>query len=114
MDTSSLFPNASSTYTDSNGIVHNVPCFIPGEAPDAGEIKCPYPFVNPLADDHLASCIQPCPVQAYTDEEYTWMWGISNGIAIVGFSMNVFMVSWEGGGGLTPTHVSILSFAISR
>jgi hypothetical protein len=56
--------------------------------------------VNPVADDHIESCVQPCPVQAYTDEEYTWMWALSNSIGLVGFGLNSFMAcTWIVAGG---------------
>jgi hypothetical protein len=41
--------------------------------------------------EDVGGCIQACPVQAYTDGEYTTMWGISNGIGLIGFSFNLFM-----------------------
>jgi hypothetical protein len=68
-----------------------VPCYVPGAAAEIPKIDCPHPFVNPLAEDHLESCIQPCPVQAYDDGEYTAMWALSNGIGIVGFALNMFL-----------------------
>jgi hypothetical protein len=45
-----------------------VPCFIPGEEKEISATECPDPFVTPLADGHVEPCVQPCPVQAYTDE----------------------------------------------
>jgi hypothetical protein len=53
-----------------------------------------------VAEDNLESCVQPCPVQAYTDEEYTFMWGLSNGVGLVGFGLNLFMAcTWVIAGG---------------
>jgi hypothetical protein len=80
-----LYPEASVTYTQDDGSFLDVACFTPGVA-EVPKVICPLPFVNPLADDHLESCIHPCPVQAYTDNEYTLMWGFSNGIGVVGLS----------------------------
>ncbi len=87
-----LYPEASVTYTQDDGSFLDVACFTP-EGAEVQKVTCPLPFVNPLADDHLESCIQPCPVQAYTDDEYTLMWGFSNGIGMVGLSLNVFMAA---------------------
>ena len=99
MKPQSLYPLASSVYTFEDGTTAAVPCFVPGKA-QRTKASCPYPFVTPIADDHFKSCVQPCPVGAYTDSDYTWMWGIGNSIGIVGFSMNLFMAcTWfiEGG-----------------
>ena len=91
MDTNSLYPLDSSVFTFEDGTTTAVPCFIPGEAQEIPKVSCPYPFVNPIAGQHFQSCVQPCPVQAYTDNEYTWMWGIGNVIGIVGLLLNLFM-----------------------
>ncbi len=87
-----LYPAASVTYTQDDGSFLDVACFTP-EVAEVQKVTCPLPFVNPLADDRLESCIQPCPVQAYTDDEYTLMWGFSNGIGVVGLSLNIFMTA---------------------
>ena len=87
-----LYPEASVTSTQGDGSFFDVACFTPGVV-EVQKVICPLPFVNPLADDNLESCIQPCPVQAYTDDEYTLMWGFSNGIGVVGLSLNVFMAA---------------------
>ena len=91
MNTNSLYPETSSAYNFSDGSIEDVQCFVPGEAMEAPKIECPDPFVNPLAADHIKPCIQPCPVQAYTDDQYTVMWVISNGIQLVGLELNLFM-----------------------
>jgi hypothetical protein len=94
-----LYPETSTTYTHADGTTHEVACFIPGEAAEVPTVDCPPPFINPISETHVESCIQPCPVQAYTDNEYTLMWGVSNGIGLVGFGLNVFMAStWMMGG----------------
>jgi hypothetical protein len=90
--TGPMYPKSTSVYTHSDGTTQEVPCFFPDKATEVPQIKCPNPFVNPLAINHIASCIQPCPVQAYTNEEYTIMWGISNGIGLLGFGLNWFML----------------------
>jgi hypothetical protein len=88
-----LYPEASVIYTqDDDGSFLDVACFAP-EVAEVQKVTCRLPFVNPLADDHLESCIQPCPVQAYTDDEYTLMWGFSNAIGVVGLTLNVFMAA---------------------
>ena len=95
VNTTFLYPVTSASYTGPLG-THEVPCHVPGAAAEIPKIDCPYPFVNPLAKDHLESCIQPCPVQAYDDGEYTTMWALSNGIGIVGFALNLFMAcTWR-------------------
>ena len=81
----------STLYTLPDSTTREVACFVPGEITEIPQIECPHPFVNPLAIDHVESCIQPCPVQAYTDEEYTLMWGLSMGVGLVGFALNFFM-----------------------
>jgi hypothetical protein len=88
----SLYPETSVSYAKDDGSFLDVACFEPGVA-EVQKVKCPFPFVNPLADDHLESCIQPCPVQAYSDDEYTMMWGFYNGIGVVGLFLNVFMAT---------------------
>jgi hypothetical protein len=99
MDTSFLYPVTSSVYTHDDGTNFDVPCFVPGEAKEIPKIQCPFPFVNPLAVDHISSCIQPCPSQAYTDAEYTLMWMISGGIGLAGMFLNLFMAfTWMIGG----------------
>jgi hypothetical protein len=90
--TGPMYPKTTSVYTHSDGTTQEVPCFSPDKASEVPQIKCPYPFVNPLAINSIVSCIQPCPVQAYTNEEYTIMWGISNGIGLLGFGLNWFML----------------------
>jgi hypothetical protein len=91
METTFLYPEVSSKYTLPDGSTTDVACFVPGEAKETPKIECPFPFVNPVAKDHLESCIQPCPVQAYSKEEYTLMWVISNGVGLIGFLLNLFM-----------------------
>jgi hypothetical protein len=82
-----------------DGTTQEAACFIPGEAAEAPKIDCPPPFVNPISDTNVESCIQPCPVQAHADNECTLTWGVSNGIGLVGFCLNVFMAStWTLGG----------------
>jgi hypothetical protein len=90
VDTTFLYPTTSTTYTGPLG-THEVPCHVSAAVAEIPKIDCPYPFVNPLAEGHLESCIQPCPVQAYDDGEYTAMWALSNGIGIVGFALNLFL-----------------------
>jgi hypothetical protein len=86
----SLYPETSVEYTDADGTSYDVSCFVPNTT-EVQRLQCPLPFVSPLAVDNVESCIQPCPVPAYTDEEYTFMWGFSNGIGAVGLLLNLFM-----------------------
>ena len=86
-----LYPEVSSGYTMPDGTSRDVPCFIPGETNEVPRAECPTPFVSPIAKDHVESCIQPCPVDAYTDDEYTLMWGLSNTIGLFGLALNCFI-----------------------
>jgi hypothetical protein len=97
-NTDFLYPETFITHTHADGTADNVTCFVPGAA-EVPKVDCPYPFVNPISATHTESCTQPCPVQAYTDSEYTLMWGFSNGIGLVGYFLNVFMaLTWFLGG----------------
>jgi hypothetical protein len=87
-----MYPEASVVYTDTNGTTYDVPCYVPGKAKEVSDADCPAPFVHPHADDHAEICILPCPVPAYTDDEYTLMWMISNLIELFGFCLNLFML----------------------
>jgi hypothetical protein len=68
LDTSFLYPVTSTVYTFDDGTQASVPCFIPKVEWSVPEVECPDPFVNALADDSVESCVQSCPVAAYTDE----------------------------------------------
>jgi hypothetical protein len=73
MATDALFPAESSLYTDpETGILYNSPCFRPKAEAVIESIVCPSPFLPPTTDAFLGklNCIKPCPVQAYSDEEY--------------------------------------------
>jgi hypothetical protein len=93
MDKTYLYPESSSAYTLPSGITVNVQCTIPGDAASTmPQIDCPAPFVNPRADDNVEPCIHQCPIQgAYTLEDYTFMRGLSNGVGLLGCSLNSFM-----------------------
>jgi hypothetical protein len=91
MDPAVLYPEASSLYTRPDGTMLDVPCFTPGEAKEI-TLDCPDPFVNSIAKDSLEPCVQPCPVQAYSDSEYSLLWGLSMGIQLSGLFLNMFMV----------------------
>jgi hypothetical protein len=94
METAALYPEASSNYTY-DGIVYDVPCFIPKNESTVIEIKCPNPYMPPEDKNDPRKCVRPCPPPTYTDEEYTDMWCISTVIGLVGFSLNIFMaVTW--------------------
>jgi hypothetical protein len=89
-----LYPEKTVVYTDADGTSYDVSCFVPRTA-EVQTVQCPLPFVNPLAVDNVQSCIQSCPVSAYTDEEYTFMWSFSNGIGAVGLLLNLYMaLTW--------------------
>jgi hypothetical protein len=89
-----LYPETTAAYTDADGTSYDVSCFAPRTA-EVQKVHCPPPFVNPLAVDDVQSCIQPCPIPAYTDEEYTFMWGFGNGIGLCGLLLNLYMaLTW--------------------
>jgi hypothetical protein len=87
-----LYPEKSVAYTEADGSTYNVACFDYGVV-EVQKVDCPYPFVNPLSSENVQSCIQPCPVQAYTDDEYSSMWRWSNGIGMAGLLLNLYMAT---------------------
>ena len=108
INTDALYPNETVTYTHPTGEQQEVPCFIPNDITMLiDEVVCPYPFVPPLSEYNIESCIQPCPVNAYTNAEYTWMWTTANGIGLLGFGLNLFVaLTWGMGGPSTFRNVS--------
>jgi hypothetical protein len=72
MDPSFLYPEIASKYTTTDDTTHDVACFVPGATPKILTSECPAPFISPIVDGHVESCIRMCPVQgAYTLEDYT-------------------------------------------
>ena len=99
MTSDGLYPESSSTYTTADGTEHDVICFVPKEPSDAIKEECPYPFVNPVDKDHLKSCVQACPIVAFTDDEYSLMWTVYVLVGSIGFLANLFVVAtWYLGG----------------
>ncbi len=98
MATDALFPVESSLYTDpETGILYNSPCFRPNAEATIERTVCPSPFLAPMTDAFLGkvNCIKPCPVQAYSDEEYHDMWIISSVPACLGLAFNMYMaLTW--------------------
>jgi hypothetical protein len=102
MATGALFPITSSVYTDPDtGILYETPCYTPnGEAMVESGV-CPFPFLPPMTDElrGKSNCIKPCPVQAYSEDEYHDMWIISSAPACVGLLFNIYMtLTWYIGG----------------
>jgi hypothetical protein len=95
MSKNELFPQLSSEYTDpATGVLYTVPCYIPATEADTKDTTvCPFPFVRPIGDDHPRNCIQPCPVPAYSDDQYTQMWVLSSAVAVAGLILNLFLVA---------------------
>jgi hypothetical protein len=87
-----LYPETSVVYTKADGTTYDVSCFAYGVM-EVPKVDCPYPFVNPLSSENVQGCIQPCPVQAYTEDEYTSMWRWFNGIGMVGLILNLYMAA---------------------
>jgi hypothetical protein len=102
MVTDALFPSASSLYTDPDtGIVYDSPCYTPSAEALVESAECPSPFLPPMTDElrGKANCIKPCPVQAYSDDEYHDMWIISSAPACLGLLLNIYMtLTWYIGG----------------
>jgi hypothetical protein len=93
MDTAAMFPETSMEYTDpSSNIVRTVSCYVPGMEAKVADIICPDPFVRPVDESHPANCIQPCPVSAYTTQQYKGMWTVSSVVATCGLCFNLFMI----------------------
>jgi hypothetical protein len=102
MATDELYPAVSSLYSDPDtGILYNSPCFRPNATAMVGSVVCPSPFLSPTTDEFIGkvNCIKPCPVQAYSDEEYQDMWSISSAPACIGLVFNIHMaLTWYIGG----------------
>jgi hypothetical protein len=92
-----MFPETTMEYTDpSSNVAHTLSCYIPGIEPKVASIVCPDPFVRPIDGNHPANCIQPCPVSAYTNQQYTGMWMVSSVVATCGLCLNLFMIlTWS-------------------
>ena len=94
MATDALFPSTSSVYTDPDtGILYESPCYTPNAEAVVESVVCPSPFLSPMTDElrGKANCIKPCPVQAYSEDEYHVMWIISSAPACVGLLFNIYM-----------------------
>ncbi len=102
MATDALFPSVSSVYTDPDtGILYESPCYMPNAEVAVESVVCPFPFLPPMTDElrGTANCIKPCPVQAYSEDEYHDMWVISSAPACVGLLFNIYMaLTWYIGG----------------
>jgi hypothetical protein len=102
MATDALFPSISSIYTDPDtGILYESPCYTPNADAVVESVVCPSPFLSPITDElrGKADCIKPCPVQAYSEDEYHNMWIISSTPACVGLLFNIYMtLTWYIGG----------------
>jgi hypothetical protein len=100
MVTDVLFPSTSSVYTDPHtGILYESPCYTPNAEAVVESVVCPSPFLPPMTDEWRGNCIKPCPVQAYSEDEYHGMWIISSAPACVGLLFNIYMtLTWYNGG----------------
>jgi hypothetical protein len=91
-----LYPEAYSVHTTAAGFAVRVPCFVPGKPQDVVPIHCPAPFVNALDSLFLSSCVKPCPVPIYTEDELRLMWVFFCVIGVVGLCLNAFtLVTWS-------------------
>ncbi len=123
MEAQDLFPLASSTYTFPTGTKVDVPCFAPNKVANIERTECPDSFVNSMDLNSTRQCVkvlngstrclhpsiacfshspflawhsQPCPVAAYTNEEYGRMWAGSNAVGVIGLVLNVYMcMTWS-------------------
>jgi hypothetical protein len=91
LDTSALYPEQASAYTFPDGTTAEVACFAPGKGKIIQD-ECPFPFVHPILPNSTVPCVQPCPNQVYSKEEYTQIWGVSIGIELLGLLLNAFMM----------------------
>ncbi len=92
LDTSALYPEQATAYTFPDGTTAEVGCFAPGKEKIV-ERECPSPFVRRISiRNSKQPCVQPCPNQAYSKEEYTQIWGVSIGIELLGLLLNAFMM----------------------
>ncbi len=102
MATDALFPSVSSVYTDpDSGILYESPCYTPNAEAVVKSEVCPFPFLPPMTDELRGkrNCIKPCPVQAYSEDEYHDMWIVSIAPACVGLLFNSYMtLTWYIGG----------------
>ncbi len=100
MATDALFPSTSSVYTDPDtGILYESPCYTPNAEAVVESVVCPSPFLPPMTGERRGNCIKPCPVQAYSEDEYHDMWIISSAPACVGLLCNMYMtLTWYIGG----------------
>eukprot|EP00398_MALV-I-01_sp_L67-1_P000699 gene699-605_t len=95
MTSEMLYPEISSTYTGPDGVSHDVPCTIPGEA-DVFKTTCPDPFVDSVLPETNRRCVYACPVHQFSLEDYTTMWTVFVSIGMCSFILNVFMVcTWK-------------------
>jgi hypothetical protein len=92
MATDFLYPEVSSVFTTSDGALHDVACFIPGETATV-QASCPSPYVPNPDPKSPRSCVKPCPVPAYTDGEYTMMWSIKSVVGVVGLFLNLLLLA---------------------
>jgi hypothetical protein len=135
-----LYPVAASTYTLPTGTTVEVPCFALNKIVKVEQAECPDSFVNPLDPDHGPPCVkvlhgpafvdplrvfsflcheshtQPCPVAAYTDNEYTLMWAVTNTLGLIGLGLNMFMgITWSNHAVfLLATDLQVPSFLIAH
>ena len=83
MGTDAMFPEVSAVFTDPvTGTSHDVACYIPGVEAEIEDVVCPFPFVRPNDKGNPRPCIQPCPVSAYSEDEYTLMWTLATIVAM--------------------------------
>jgi hypothetical protein len=97
-----LYPVVSSSYTDpETNIRYDSPCFQPNAKAVVDSVACPSPFVPSTTDELIGkvNCIKPCPVHAYSNEEYRDMWIVSSVPACLGLLFNIYMaLTWYMGG----------------
>ena len=99
MSSNMLYPEAFSTYTGPDGVSHEVPCTIPGQA-DVFKATCPDLFVNAFFPETNRGCVYACPVSydvnQFTIDDYNTMWTVFVTIGMCSFFLNMFMVcTWE-------------------
>jgi hypothetical protein len=97
MDTSRLFPTTSSKYTLPDGSVQDIECSVRASV-EAQAVECPAPFLLPL-EASTDVCVMPCPIAAFSGEEYDTMWVFAILPGIFGFFLNSMLGgTWALGG----------------
>jgi len=99
MTAGDLYPQAFSTFTTPDEVVHEVSCFEPALDPPYSLPQCPDGWVSPIDKYNVKPCVKPCISAAYSDSQYDIMWGIASFCGVCGAVLNGYMaLTWFLGG----------------